>query len=460
MATDGGRDATDLVVVGSSVGGLVAAILAADRGCRVVLVERQKELGGGAASASETLAAPGSRFQTAAGMDDGPACLVADLEAASCHHADKDLAMAMASESATLVAWLADRCGLAVTLAPGTPPGHTAARLHALGAQGGADVVAALTRVVARHHRVKVRVGAEVQGLELDADGVVRGVRLKPERRGAPAVHGRVLLACGGFAANDAIVAEHCPAVAALPYLGPDGARGDGLRLAREVGAATRGLDACEVAPFLSLPGRLAVPPALAAYGAILVDQSGRRFLAETAEPLALATRIQALPGHVAYLVFDDRVAAAVSAFDPFFEHVVLPRTARRGGSVNDLAKQFELDAAHLALTLENYDANVELGGDPFGRERTDALVPPLHAIRVTAGRRRTLGGVVVDGRGRVGRDDGTTIPGLWAVGGVTAALCDEATLPGLEALQALALGRLVALDVVAEVDAAAETSS
>ncbi|MCW5889597.1 MAG: FAD-binding protein [bacterium] len=451
--TEAGRDTTDLVVVGGSVGGMVAAILAADRGCRVVLVERQKELGGGG-GAGESLAAPGSRFQAAAGIDDGPSCLVSDLESVSAHHADTSLAAALAGEAAPLLAWLADRCGLAVTLAPGTPPGHTAPRLHALGAQGGADLVAALVRVVTRHHRLRVRLGAEVLDLERGDDGSVRGVVLKPERRGAPALHGRVLLACGGFAADDAAIAAHCPAVAALPYLGPDGARGDGLRLARAAGAATRGLDACEIAPFLSLPGRLTVPPALAACGAILVDQSGRRFVAETAEPLALAQRIHALPGHVAYLVFDDRVAAAVSASDPFFEHVVMPRTARRGGSVGDLAKQFELDATHLALTLENYDANVELGGDPFGRERTDALEPPLHAIRVTPGRRRTLGGVVVDGRGRALREDGTAVPGLWAVGGVTAALAEEPALPGLEALQALALGRLAALDVVAAADA------
>jgi fumarate reductase flavoprotein subunit len=438
MATDHGRDPTDLVVVGASVGGLVAAILAADRGCRVVVVDRQKDVGGGAAGTSESVAAPGSRFQTAAGVADDPARLVADLAAASLHGADERVATAIASEAATLVAWLADRCGLTVTLAPGVPPGHTAARLHALGAQGGADVVAALARVVTRHHRVKVRVGAEVQGLLRD-DGTVRGVQLKPERRGAPAVHGRVLLACGGFAADDAAVAEHCPAVASLPYLGPEGARGDGLRLARDAGAATRGLDRCEVAPFLSLPGRLPVPAALVGYGAILVDQSGRRFVAEATDALTLATRIQSLPGHVAYLVFDDRVAAATAAGDPFFERVVLPRSARRASSVNDLAKQFELDAAHLTQTLEH----------------TDALAPPYHAIRVTTGRRRTLGGVVVDDRGRVLREDGTAIAGLWAVGGVTAALVDEATMPGLEALQALALGRLAALDVVAEVDAA-----
>jgi len=48
-----------------------------------------------------------------------------------------------------------------------------------------------------------------------------------------------VLLACGGFAAADALVGEHCPAAGALPYFGWPGATGEALRLGSDVGAQT-----------------------------------------------------------------------------------------------------------------------------------------------------------------------------------------------------------------------------
>ena len=66
MARGPWHEEVDLVVVGASVGGLAAAVMAADRGCRTIVVERSKELGGGAATEAEMIAAAGSRWQRAA----------------------------------------------------------------------------------------------------------------------------------------------------------------------------------------------------------------------------------------------------------------------------------------------------------------------------------------------------------------------------------------------------------
>jgi fumarate reductase flavoprotein subunit len=137
----------------------------------------------------------------------------------------------------------------------------------------------------------------------------------------------------------------------------------------------------------------------------------------------------------------------------------VLPRAGRRGATLPDLAKQFELDAGGLTLTVDTFNANLDLGGDPFGRERSEGrLEPPFHAIRVTGARLRTLGGLTVDGTARVLDAEGRPIAGLYAAGGTAAGLAGEGTegvLAGTTALAALALGRLAALDTVASVAAA-----
>src|SRR5579885_1574806 len=209
---------------------------------------------------------------------------------------------------------------------------------------------------------------------------------------------------------------------------------------------------AMEVTPLLSLPGELVVPALLVELGGILVNQGGRRFADETGEALGLARAVRAQPGRVAYLLFDERIAAAAREADPFFARVVLPRTARRAATLAELARQFELDVEHLERTVDTYDANLELGGDPFGREPGGApLAPPFYAIRVTGARRRTLGGLAVDARARVLDVAGRPIPGLYAVGGAAAGLGGEGTegaLAGTAALAALGLGRLAALDV------------
>ncbi len=219
-------------------------------------------------------------------------------------------------------------------------------------------------------------------------------------------------------------------------------------------------MSACQVTPFLAMPGQLTITAPLVDLGAILVNQAGRRFADETTEGLPLATAVRCQPGKMAYLLFDDRIADIARAADPFFRHVVLPRAGRRGSTVPDLAKQFELNADGLALTIETFNGNLDLGGgDPFGRDRFGGrLEPPLHAIRVTGARLRTLGGLAVDGAARVLDGEGRPIPGLYAAGGTAAGLAGEGTegiLDGTAALAALGLGRLAALDVIAAVAAA-----
>jgi fumarate reductase flavoprotein subunit len=414
-----------------------------------VIAERTKALGGSAVCESEHVAACGSRFQRAAGIDDTVEKMLADLVAETHHHLDLDLARAVVAESAALVEWLADRCGIAVSLvSESRGRGHTEPRLHALGEQGGAGLIAALAHLVDRHPRIRTRFAVEAESLVVNAEGRVAGVNLLRQRRAEPpGVDGAVVLACGGYAGNDAVVQEHCPAAAGLPALSCESATGAGLALARAVGARAERLEAMAVTPLLAIPANLTVDTLLVSLGGVLVNQLGRRFVAETADPMAVANAVRAQPGKLAYLMFDERTARTAATRNPFLAHVILPKTARRAPSLADLARQLTLDAAGLARTLDTLNANVELGGDPFGRElEGHRFEPPFYAIRVTGSRRRSLGGIAIDPGARVRRDDDSVIPGLFAVGGVVGGLgrggpADE--LLGLATLAALGTARL-----------------
>jgi len=460
MARSPWHEQFDLIVVGASVGGLAAAIIAADKRCRTLVLERGKELGGGAGAEAELLAAAGSRLQEDAGVADTPARLAEDVLAAARHQLEPELATALAAQGAPLVAWLTGRCGTEVELLGEARAGHSVARLHAPAARGGAGLVADLVRAATRHSQITVRTGAIVERLVREEEtGPVAGVAVRGDRRGSShGIGGRVLLACGGFVGSDELIAAHCPDVAGLPYCGSALAAGDGLRFGQEAGGCVRRLAACQVTPFLAMPGQLAVGTPLVELGAILVNQSGHRFTDETGEALAVASTVRAQPGKVGYLLFDDRIADAARAADPFFRNVVLPRAGRRGATVADLAKQFELNIDGLGLTIDTYNANLDLGGDPFGRDRFGGrLEPPLHAVRVTGARLRTLGGLAVDGSARVLDGEARPIGGLYAAGASAAGLAGEGTegiLDGTAALAALGLGRLAALDVVAAVAA------
>jgi fumarate reductase flavoprotein subunit len=451
MARTTWQEEADLIVVGGSVGGLAAAVLAADRGAQVLLLERAKQLGGGAATEPEHVAAAGSRFQRDAGVEDDPAQLVADLVAAGGDAVDRDLAGAVAEQGAPLVAWLADRCALNVEFVARDAAGHSRPRVHTTGDQGGLSLTAVLMRAATRHSRVNVRTGVLVERLVRDEAGSVTGVAVKADRRGAPqTVTGRVLLACGGYAADDTLIGEHCPGVAAVPFRGATPASGDGLRLGMEVGAATRRLADCRVTPFLTIPGDFEITVPLPRLGAILVNQGGRPLDAQGGGGQALAETIRSQPGHVAYLIFDERVATAARAADPFFARTILPKTARRAMTLKDLAKQLEIDLAGLSATIEPLGPVLELA--PGGAAPAEGLLPPLHAIRVTGARRATLGGLAIDAAAHVLDATGRPIPGLYATTATAAAIVGVAgtSLSGVAALTTLGLARLAALDLIA----------
>jgi fumarate reductase flavoprotein subunit len=447
-----------LIVVGASLAGLVTAIAAADHGHRVVLVERTKDLGGLAATSAESIAAAGTRFQRVADVADDNERLLADLAVTGCHPADPDVARAIIEQGAGLVEWLADRCGAQITLQSTTPAGHhSIGRLHAVGEQGGASLITVLARAASHHTHVRIRNATEVERLTVADDGSVTGVALKPDRRGATVLRGAVVLASGGFAGDDELVAQHCPQVKDLPYLGPAGAKGDALKLAAPLGAALRHASACSVAPLLAQPSHLAVTRAVIDHGGILVDQRGRRFTDESQASLPLALAVRGQPGRVAYLLFDERIAGVVGAHDPFFARVVLPRTSRRASSTKMLAKQLELSETEVGQTLEAYRTAPEGASDAFGRRASGAgLGEQLYGIRVTGSRRATLGGLAVDAQARVIDGSGNAIAGLHAVGGAAAGIDDQGadgSLAAIDALAGLGLARLAALGLGAVVD-------
>jgi fumarate reductase flavoprotein subunit len=446
----------DLAVVGGSGGGLLAAIAAAGPGCRVILVERTKELGGNLARGAGMVPAAGTRLQRAAGIEDTPEAFANDVLAQNRHQSDPERTGTLCREAAPMIEWLADRNVTHFEFVPRLAPrGHAAPRMHVHARGAGAELSADLVRAVTRNTHVSVRAASVVEDLWVDQSGAVVGIAAR-ERRGPINIGARrVLLACGGFGANAELVGEYQAGLAALPYAGVPGAMGDGLRWGLACGAAAEHLGACRVTPLLATPGSVVVSEALVLEGGIIVNQLGHRFEDETTESLPLARTILAQPGKVAYLVFDERIYRTARETDPYFARVIVPRATRRANALADLARHFEIDADNLALTLENFQANVELGSDPFGREVASApFEPPFYGVRITGARLQTQGGLRCDTQARVMRVDGTAVANLYAAGGVVADISGagvEGYLAGNEVLTSLVWGWIAGRAAAAE---------
>ena len=108
----------DVVVVGAGTAGLPCAITAAEGGARVLLVEKDCQIGGTLHISGGHMSAAGTRRQAERGIEDSPEEHLADIRRISKGTAREDLIQIQVRHAAETIDWLAD---LGFDFAPETP---------------------------------------------------------------------------------------------------------------------------------------------------------------------------------------------------------------------------------------------------------------------------------------------------------------------------------------------------
>jgi 3-oxosteroid 1-dehydrogenase len=278
-----------------------------------------------------------------------------------------------------------------------------------------------------------------------------------------------VVIAAGGFERNQAWRSEHGVPGDAAWSMAPAGTnQGEPIAAAVEAGAAVDLLDQGWFCPGLEQPdggGSFT----LGFRGGVMVDQAGRRYANECLPydrfGRAMAAAAERIPS---WFVFDSREGGRLPAIampegDP--EAHLAAGTWLRADSIQALAEHVGLPA--LPETVDRFNGFAENGvDDDFGRGDDEydtffaggdgpnkALVPvdrpPFYAARFVLSDLGTKGGLVTDARGRVLRDDGGVIPGLYATGNSSASVVGAVYPgPGVPLGTAMAFASLAVADL------------
>jgi L-aspartate oxidase len=324
----------DLLVVGSGLAGLTAALASAAEGASVALVTSAPR-----ASSSSWRAQGG--IAAALGEDDSPT-----LHADDTLRAGRGLCRPSAVE--TLVEDAAARVADLVTLGArfdadlGLEGGHSRRRIvHAGGAQTGEHVARALWERAAADPNVRLVEDTRVLALR-EHDGRCVGAMTERGHIGAPAT----LLAAGGMAALWERTTN------------PPGAVGDGALLAWRAGAALADLELVQFHPTVLARGGLLLSEALRGEGALLLDGGGSRFTDELAPRDVVARAVGSQRTALLDLRPVDRTrfpalirALAHAGFDPAAEPVPVAPAAHytMGGVVTDLEGRTEVPGLYAA---------------------------------------------------------------------------------------------------------------
>lgn len=410
----------DLVVAGAG-GGLAGALRAASHGLTVLVVERNVHFASGNNTSMSTAMIPGagSRWQSAAGIEDSPDRFVADILAKTKGEADERLARALAEVSAPLVEWLAEELDMPLSLVTDfNYPGHSALRCHTVPGRAGRAMLTHLVRRVRDSELIDLLVPARLTDVVVGETGI-EGVVVTGPGGTEEIPTTAVLLATNGFGADPELVGRHIPEIAGAIYHGSEGSTGDALRIGERLGAATAFLDAYQGHAALAMPAATLAGWATVMHGAYLVDRAGHRFGDETTGYSEYAAHVLQHAGGEAWIVLDERIHEACLAFQDYRD-VVESGGVKWGNTLEEVAEAAGIDPAGLVRTARQTSAAAAGQPDPFGRTFWEKpLAPRYAAVFVKPALFHTQGGLVVDAHARVLRaEGGDPIAGLYASGG------------------------------------------
>ncbi|MBL8590775.1 MAG: FAD-dependent oxidoreductase [Methylobacteriaceae bacterium] len=440
---------TQVLVIGAGAGGLVAALAAREAGAEVLVLERDSLPRGSTALSAGLVPAPGTRWQSTAGVADDAARFAADIMAKAQNEPDPALVGLLTQSIAPTLEWLADAYGLGFSLVDDFDyPGHSARRMHGLPSRSGEALIDAL-RQAAEGAGVDILCDAHVTRLYADESGRILGVAARRPDGGVETIGcDALILACNGYGGSKALVSEHIPAMAEALYFGHVGNQGDAILWGAALGAARRHLSGHQGHGSVAHPAGILITWATMTEGGVQVNAEGARFSDESHGYSEQAAAVLRQPGAVAWSIFDSRIAGVARQFEDF-------KRAEAMGCVlvaddpATLAARAGLPAQRFVETMaEVADLKARGARDGFGRNFAGVrpLAPPYCAVRVTGALFHTQGGLVVDGAARVMRESGGVLPNLFAVGGAACGVSgSEASgyLSGNGLLSAVGLGRI-----------------
>jgi fumarate reductase flavoprotein subunit len=448
---------SDIIVIGAGGCGLMASLVAARTGARVLLLEKTDKPGGGTALSSKGIRAAGSRRQRELNIDDSPALYAENILQRNSNESDTELTRRLAETSGRVADFLTDEAGIEFEIGEFVF-GHGARRSHSWKADK--TITDFLFEAAERRENIQMRFSTPVLSLKQEAYGAVTGVVTKD----GVVTARKIILASGGFGASAELLAKYIPKAVGIPFPGHHGSTGDGIKMGVEVGAATENMGSFQPYPAYVGPGKRAVPPEVALSGGILVDTGGKRFVDETRYPGGIGVKMLDLPGKYAYEIFDERIytlyrnAPGLRNLSRLLDAGLL----LEADTPSELAHRLGIDADGLSQTIRDYNGSARSGDkDAFGRVLPQPFEGPYYGIKVTVALYHTQGGLKVNPDGQVLRADGTIIPNLYAGGGVAVGVSGkglEGYLPGNGLLASLGLGMRAAEHAVASLNNEDET--
>ncbi len=449
----------DLVVCGSGASGLISAVRTAQSGKKVVVLEKAGKPGGNSwyAGANHFIY---TRYHKEAGIPDFRDDKVREFMMKTCWQVDVQLINHLYQTSDKIVDWLLDDCECSDDLYPVRAGesdfffGFANKTIdldqfphpdRSIGPGGFGTFV--VLKMLSLCEKLGVDVLTEHEAVELktDPDGRISGVVAKDPGGCVEFECPTVVLATGCFSHNEELLKIANPDLF-LPgdpvhYFSVPTCTGDGIKMAKAIGGKIdyKNMRALSLGPAHHPFGYSSLCISRLPY-VININLDGKRWIAEE-NGMAHAHKFLEQPRLVSYAVCDQNIveksiqelldtgydgeqgAAIFKGYkEELEEEASLDIPTKKADTLEDLAELMGVPVDTFLAEVERYNTFCRKGHDDDFLKSPSALIPietpPFYAFYEKRFQENAMGGMAIDYKTRVLKDDDTGyIPGLFAVG-------------------------------------------
>ena len=452
-------ETVDVVVIGSGLAGLSAAIEANQAGAHVLVLEKMTITGGNTRISDGGVAAPNNYLQKAQGIDDSPEQFCSDMLRAGLGLNHPDLVAVVAEKAAEAIDWTRDTLGVVYKDRLDRFGGHSAARSLTTRSHSGADFTKAQCRILDQLG-IEIRTGCRLERLLTDDGDSVCGVAVRsgyrfPDGKSGTLqyLHARqaVVLATGGFGNDIPFRMAQNPVLDdSVQSTNHRGATAEGLVAALAIKAAPVHLSWIQLGPWGCADekgyGRASSFASYSVFPAgIVVDPAtGQRIVNEWADR---RKRSEAIfnTGHSCVGIVD---AAGGELAADSLAHSLKRGTVKSFETLADIAAAYDMPADRLEKTVASYHELIKAKkSDPFGKPLSQGArllsTPPFYAIRLWPKVHYTSGGLRINTRAQVIDLDHRPISRLFAAGEVCGGIHGASRLGSCALTECIVFGRI-----------------
>jgi len=443
----------DVVVIRAGGAGLAAAVSAHQNGAKVLVLEKMPMVGGNTIISGAAYNAVDPERQLAQGIEDSIDKHYTQTYEGGDKLGKPELVRTLVEKAYPALEWL-ESMGMKFKDEIFTVLGALWPRSHKPEKPLGTGYIETYMDYINKYSN-DIEVMLNTRATELIVEnGRVVGVEAENNQNTVIAkANNGVIIATGGFSAN--VQARNYynkmwPDLTNLKTTNRPGITGDGMWMAEKIGANLIGMEQIQLLP-MGEPGTGSLSGNIeqGVENRIFVNKDGNRFVDEGARRDVMTKALFQQEDNFMWVIVDKHsypTGDTTNNFNETIDQLVEEGRAFKADTLEDLARQIEVDPANLIKSVETFNMAVEKKiADPFGRTLFEHKIdtPPFYAGPRVPTVHHTMGGIEINTKAQVLDKEGNIIPGLYAAGEVTGGIHGSNRLGGNAVPDTVVFGKI-----------------